>query len=101
MKYVLFAVASEGHFANIGDTHGRSIKVVNTDEINEFLASAVGAKEITDEEYYELFPDERPVEEVIEEVPEIIDGEIIEGEIVEVETATEEVVKEDEENENI
>ncbi len=62
MEYVIFAVASEGHFANIGDTHGRSIKIVNTDEINEFLASAVGAKEITDEEYYELFPDERPVE---------------------------------------
>lgn len=66
MEYVIFAVAGEGHFTNIGEEYGRTIKIVNNDEINAFLDSVVGAKKLTDEEYYEMFPDERPVEEEIE-----------------------------------
>lgn len=80
MEYVIFAVAGEGHFTNIGEEYGRAIKIPANDEINAFLDSVVGAKKLTDEEYYELFPDERPVEEdvVEEDVPDIIDGEIVE-----------------------
>lgn len=77
MEYVIFAVAGEGHFTNIGEEYGRAIKIPANDEINAFLDSVVGAKKLTDEEYYEMFPDERPVE-VTEDVPDIIDGEIIE-----------------------
>lgn len=70
MKLVIFAVADEGHFINTDDSYGRVIKLDDSDKIATL-------NEITDEEYYELFPDERPVEEVIEDVPEIVDGEII------------------------
>ncbi len=56
MKYVIFAVADEGYFTNIGEEYGRAIKIPNNDEINTFLNSVVSAKEITDEEYFELFP---------------------------------------------
>ena len=63
MEYVIFAVAGEGHFTNIGEEYGRAIKIPNNDEINAFLDSVVGAKKLTDEEYYELFPEERPVVE--------------------------------------
>lgn len=77
MEYVIFAVAGEGHFTNIGEEYGRAIKIPANDEINAFLDSVVGAKKLTDEEYYEMFPDERPVE-VVEDVPDIVDGEIIE-----------------------
>ena len=59
MKLVIFAVADEGHFINTGDSYGRVIKLDDSDKIATL-------NEITDEEYYELFPDERPVEEVIE-----------------------------------
>ena len=75
MEYVIFAVAGEGHFTNIGEEYGRAIKIPANDEINAFLDSVVGAKKLTDEEYYEMFPNERLVEE------EIIEGEILEGEI--------------------
>ncbi len=75
MEYVIFAVAGEGHFTNIGEEYGRAIKIPANDEINAFLDSVVGAKKLTDEEYYEMFPDERPVE-VTEDVPE--DGEMVE-----------------------
>ncbi|MBQ2743385.1 MAG: hypothetical protein IJF32_11355 [Oscillospiraceae bacterium] len=61
MEYVIFAVAGEGHFTNIGDEYGRAIKIPTNDEINAFLDSVVGAKKLTDEEYYELFPDARPI----------------------------------------
>ena len=61
MDYVIFAVAGEGHFTNIGDEYGRAIKIPTNDEINAFLDSVVGAKKLTDEEYYELFPDARPI----------------------------------------
>ena len=74
MEYVIFAVASEGHFTNIGEEYGRAIKIPANDEINAFLDSVVGAKKLTDEEYYEMFPNERPVE--VEDVPE--DGEVVE-----------------------
>lgn len=66
MEYVIFAVAGEGHFTNIGEEYGRAIKIPNNDEINAFLDSVVGAKKLTDEEYYEMFPEERPVEDVEE-----------------------------------
>ena len=56
MKYVIFAVADEGCFTNIGEGYGRAIKIPNNNEINTFLDSVVNAKEITDEEYFELFP---------------------------------------------
>ena len=59
MKLVIFAVADEGHFINTGDSYGRVIKLDDSDKIATL-------NEITDEEYYELFPEERPVEEVIE-----------------------------------
>ena len=98
MEYVIFAVAGEGHFTNIGEDYGRAIKIPTTDEINAFLDSVVGAKEITDEAYYELFPEERPVE------PEIVEGEILEGEIEpEVVESVEKNTTENEEivNENI
>lgn len=75
MEYVIFAVAGEGHFTNIGEEYGRAIKIPANDEINAFLDSVVGAKKLTDEEYYEMFPDARPVEE------EVVEGEILEGEI--------------------
>ena len=75
MEYVIFAVAGEGHFTNIGEEYGRAIKIPANDEINAFLDSVVGAKKLTDEEYYEMFPNERPVE-VTEDVPE--DGETVE-----------------------
>lgn len=73
MEYVIFAVAGEGHFTNIGEEYGRAIKIPANDEINAFLDSVVGAKKLTDEEYYEMFPDERPVpEEVSEDATDVV-----------------------------
>ena len=77
MEYVIFAVAGEGHFTNIGEEYGRAIKIPANDEINAFLDSVVGAKKLTDEEYYEMFPDERPIEEeIVDDVPETTDEEM-------------------------
>lgn len=67
MKLVIFAVADEGHFVNTGDSYGRVIKLEDSDKIATL-------NEITDEAYYELFPDERPVPE--EELAEPITEEI-------------------------
>ena len=88
MEYVIFAVAGEGHFTNIGEEYGRAIKIPANDEINAFLDSVVGAKKLTDEEYYEMFPDERPVEEETVEEEDVVDGEIVtdEGVIPDVES---------------
>lgn len=68
MKYVIFAVADEGYFTNVAEEYGRAIKIPNDDEVNAFLDSVVNAKEITDEEYYEIFPEKRPIEEIVEEI---------------------------------
>ena len=63
MKLVIFAVADEGHFVNTGDSYGRVIKLEDSDKIATL-------NEITDEAYYELFPDERPVPEKVEMIVE-------------------------------
>ena len=67
MKLVIFAVADEGHFVTDGAEYGKVIRFADSDKLATL-------NELTDEEYYELFPDARPVE-VTEDVPE--DGEII------------------------
>lgn len=91
MKLVIFAVADEGHFVTDGTEYGKVIRFADSDKLATL-------NELTDEEYYEMFPNERPVEE------EVAEGEILEGEIEpEVIEPTDENTTENEEtvNENI
>lgn len=64
MKLVIFAVADEGHFVTDGTEYGKVIRFADSDKLATL-------NEITDEEYYEMFPNERPVEPV--------EGEIVDG----------------------
>lgn len=48
-------IASEGHMLTDGTTYGKVIIPAETDDMTAY-------REITMEAYYELFPDERPVE---------------------------------------
>lgn len=86
MKFITFIVASEGHYITDGKRYDKSIRYEDGTEVSEL-------REITDEEYYKMFPNERPVEE------ETVEGEI-EPEVIE---PTDENTTENEEivNENI
>lgn len=49
MKLITFAVAAEGHYITDGKEYGKAIKFEDGKELAEL-------REITDEEYFELFP---------------------------------------------
>ena len=66
MKIRTILSADEGFMLTDGTTYGKVIFPAETDDVAAY-------REITMEAYYELFPDERPVEE------EIVEGEILEG----------------------
>lgn len=91
MKFITFIVASEGHYITDGKRYDKSIRYEDGTEVSEL-------REITDEEYYEMFPNEKPVEE------EVVEGEVIAGAVeLEVIEPTDENITENEEivNENI
>lgn len=69
MKFITFIVASEGHYITDGKRYDKSIRYEDGTELSEL-------REITDEEYFELFPEKRPVES------ETVEGEI-ETEVIE------------------
>lgn len=68
MKIRTILSADEGFMLTDGTTYGKVIFPAETDDVTAY-------REITMEAYYELFPNERPVEE------EVVEGEILEGEI--------------------
>lgn len=80
MKLVTFAVAAEGHYVTDGKEYGKAIKFEDGKELAEL-------REITDAEYFELFPDKRPTETEAEATD---GGELAEAdEMTEAETETE------------
>lgn len=70
MKIRTILSADEGFMLTDGTTYGKVIFPAETDDMTAY-------REITMEAYYEKFPNERPVE-VVEDVPDIVDGEIVE-----------------------
>ena len=77
MKFITFIVASEGHYITDGKRYDKSIRYEDGTEVSEL-------REITDEAYYELFPDESPVEtneEISDVETDIIDGDSAEAEV--------------------
>lgn len=90
MKIRTILSADEGFMLTDGTNYGKVIFPAETDDVTAF-------REITMEAYYELFPDERPVE-VTEDVPE--DGEIV-PEVEEIPEEVTEEIPEDEPTEPI
>lgn len=73
MRLITFVVAAEGHYVTDGKEYDKSIRFEDGKELSEL-------REITDEEFYELFPEERPEETEPEteaadggEVPEAVE----------------------------
>lgn len=78
MKLITFAVAAEGHYVTDGKEYGKAIKFEEGKELAEL-------REITDAEYFELFP---PAD--TEEAEATDGGELPEAdEMTEAETETE------------
>lgn len=72
MKIRTILSADEGFMLTDGTNYGKVIFPAETDDVTAY-------REITMEAYYELFPDERPVEpteETAEENSEVVDGDI-------------------------
>ena len=67
MQLITFVVAAEGHYVTDGKEYGKAIKFEDGKQLSEL-------REITEAEYFELFPEKRPEETEPETETEATDG---------------------------